>query len=233
MVRLCRVILIALILLLPAACTFPQDPHRTTERTNEGTMYVGIVENPPWVTRDGDRPSGIEVALVSAYADTLGAQIEWKWGSSEEHLAALEYNELDLVIAGLTSATPWKTRIALTAPYYTVEHRVAVPPGMEPPRTLDEELLVAVERGSALVHELASKGATPLPVDDVKSVAGPVVLADWKIAQQGYVPTNLVIREDKHVIAIPPGENRWLLRLEDFLQGYKNEVREELVQNNP
>jgi hypothetical protein len=35
---------------------------------------------------------------VRQFANSLGANIDWIWGSQEEHLEALKHHELDLAI---------------------------------------------------------------------------------------------------------------------------------------
>jgi membrane-bound lytic murein transglycosylase MltF len=55
----------------------------------------------PWLlskTSIEDKPAGVEVALVRQFANSLGANIDWIWGSQEEHLEALKHHELDLAI---------------------------------------------------------------------------------------------------------------------------------------
>ncbi len=224
-------LLLVLVAIL-AGCAFPQDPEHTTERVlEEGVIRVGIIESWPWVVRNGE-PAGIEVELVRRFADTMDAGIEWKWGDIQEHMEALEYYELDLVIGGITDSTPWRTRVALTNPYYTSQYLVAVPPGMPLPTELQQGLPVAVVWGSALVHELEEKGAAPIRVEDLTQVDGPVVAADWQIARWGLVPTDIVIHEARHVMAVPPGENRWLIRLDNFLHQHSDEVYAALVQGD-
>lgn len=81
------------------------------------------------------QPAGVEAVLIEEVAGKLGATVEWKVGGESELLEALERRELDVVVGGLTSDTPWKNRVGLTGPYLTTgygrraEHVVAVPPG--------------------------------------------------------------------------------------------------------
>ena len=106
--------------LLAAGCglTIPADPERTLERVTGSTMRVGVSPNPPWtdVSETGE-PSGTEVDLVREFAGTLQAQVEWVVGGEQPLIAALELGELQLVIGGLTSETPWTEKAAITKPY--------------------------------------------------------------------------------------------------------------------
>jgi ABC-type amino acid transport substrate-binding protein len=57
------------------------------------------------------------VELLAALAQQLAARIEWRTGGESALLGALERGELDVVVAGLESSTPWGSRVALTQPY--------------------------------------------------------------------------------------------------------------------
>jgi polar amino acid transport system substrate-binding protein len=120
-------------LVLACACAdLPRDPEGTLDRVRGGTLRVGGVDAPPWIVREGERATGPEAELVEAFARSLGARVEWRWASQDEHMHALERFELDLVAAGLTQATPWRTRVALTRPWLRrpkERHVLAAPPG--------------------------------------------------------------------------------------------------------
>jgi polar amino acid transport system substrate-binding protein len=106
--------------LLAAGCglTIPADPENTLERVTGSTMRVGVSPNPPWTDISGaGKPTGTEVDLVREFAGTLQAQIEWVVGGEEPLIAALERGELQLVIGGFTSETPWTEKAAITKPY--------------------------------------------------------------------------------------------------------------------
>ena len=118
---------------------YPMDPERTLERALErGSLRVGLTEAPPWVTRRGDRPGGVEVALIESFARDLGLTLDWRWGPVEEHMHALERFELDLVAGGMTKKNPWSRKAGATRPYYQ-KHLVLAPPG-------ENALLVRLER---------------------------------------------------------------------------------------
>jgi hypothetical protein len=144
-----------------AGCDLPRDPEGTLERVRGGVLRAGVCEIPPWVVREGDRPLGVEPALLQRFAAGLDARIEWQWGSAEEHLAALEHHRLDLAACGLERSTPWRKRVGLTLPYHverrppdapggrTAEHVLAVPPGENAWLVALERFLVAERSGVA------------------------------------------------------------------------------------
>src|SRR3954469_1445497 len=112
----------------PAQADFPRDPNRTLQNARGGRIRVGVVENRPWAVKNGNDAGGVEAELIKNLAAELGAQVEWHWGGEQSHMEALERFELDLVIGGITSTTPWKKKIGLSHEYYD-EHVIATPPG--------------------------------------------------------------------------------------------------------
>ena len=123
-----------------AACNLPRDPDGTLDRVRGGTMRVGMVIDTPWVTDSSDGAGGIERTIVNDLARELDAGVEWHRGAAETLLDSLHERELDMVIGGFTTQSPWKQQVALTKPYYTdtvkvhgkrteQPHAVAVAPG--------------------------------------------------------------------------------------------------------
>lgn len=230
--RLCRLVPFLVALAVGAGCDLPHDPNGTLEDVRGGTLRVGVSEAPPWVVRAGDAPGGVEADLVRRFADDLGAEVEWIWGDPEEHLEALERFQLDLVIGGLTRASPWRKRVSFTAPYFTDTLRVGVPPGAPVPRELDG-VRVAVEPGAALAATLEERGAVPVPTRDLAAVGGPVAAPGWELARWGFATTDLTLGHTRHVLAVPPGENGWLVRLDRFLRRHTSDIAATLRTDTP
>src|SRR3954447_15491720 len=107
---------------------FPRDPKGTLLRVRGGTIRVGLVESPPWVVRNGDEAAGIEPELARQFAREINAKPEWHWGGEQPQMEALERYELDLLVAGITRQTPWKSDVGLTSGYFG-KHAFATPPG--------------------------------------------------------------------------------------------------------
>ncbi|OUJ74993.1 transporter substrate-binding domain-containing protein [Hymenobacter crusticola] len=114
--------LLAGALLLPACSDFPKDPEKTLKRVENGTLVVGYSENPPWVVQGNPEPTGIEPALVKAFAQTLHARVRWRKGTEQTLFEDLEKRKIDLLIAGLTDESPWKNEKAGFTRSF-VEHR--------------------------------------------------------------------------------------------------------------
>lgn len=133
-----RIVVLALAVL--AACNLPRDPEGTLSRVRGGTMRVGMVVDTPWVTDSAGGAGGIEGSIVRDLARGLGARVEWHKGKAAVLLDSLKERELDLVVAGLTAKSPYRTEVSLTRAYYTdtttlhgeqaeEPHVVAVAPG--------------------------------------------------------------------------------------------------------
>jgi len=122
----------------------PYDPHRTLDHVRGHVLTAGVSEDPPFIVRNGDEAIGPEADVIRAFAASVGARVEWQWGSQERHLEALEKYHLDLVAGGLSPKTPWKTKVAVTRPFMH-GHAIAVPPG-------ENGFLLALERHLASVE---------------------------------------------------------------------------------
>src|SRR5919199_148980 len=157
---------------LTAACAnLPRDPEGTLRRVEGGRLRVGLVEHPPWVVRTEGEPGGAEVELVRRFAAELGATPEWHWGGEQRHMEALERFELDLVVGGITKATPWAKYVGLTGPYFEEAYAVGFPAPAAPPKEL-KGLSVAVREGDPAAYYLAKEDAVPVRVPDLARAGG-------------------------------------------------------------
>src|SRR5687768_16386141 len=123
--------LVALLMLL-ASCGLPRDPEATLDRVQGGFMRVGIADSAPWTVAHGATRAGVEVELVTAFAETLDADIEWVNGPEAEILESIELGNLDLAIGGFTADNPWSSRVSFIQPYFVLgedQHVMAVPHG--------------------------------------------------------------------------------------------------------
>lgn len=108
------------LLLAVTGCGIPHDPDGTLDRVREQQLLrAGASHHPPFVqveSPDAD-PTGSEVELVEAYAEHLGADVEWTVGSEATLVEALEEGDIDVLAAGLADDSPWADRVGLTRPY--------------------------------------------------------------------------------------------------------------------
>lgn len=212
------------------ACGIPRDPEGTLERVEGGTVRAGITENPPWTDLSGGQPAGVEVDLIEAFADSVNARVEWFDGSQAELLESLEKRELDVVVGGLTADDPWSQMVTFTQPYAEISILVGVPPGQQPPEEVDG-LRVAVERGHQTAALVEDAGGIPVEVDDLSGAGGLVAAEEWQLEKAGLVPSEIELDKAQHVVAVPLGENAWLVRVERFLSDRAASV-DELLQEH-
>ncbi len=109
--------------LAASACAKPpRDSYGGLERIRrERQVRVGLVENPPWVHVSPGRASGLEPALVHAWAASLGARPVYRPGDLQELVEALHKREITVLLAGLDRKTPYKSKVALTQAYLKIE----------------------------------------------------------------------------------------------------------------
>ncbi|MBE9167001.1 transporter substrate-binding domain-containing protein [Pleurocapsales cyanobacterium LEGE 06147] len=151
-------------------------------------------------------------------AKELDAKIEWVWGPENEILEALKHYELDPGIAGLTQSTSWQKEVGITNPYFTDRILVGVPPNLSPIKDAEVEgVQVAVEQENAVVAAYVKKeNAVPVRVAEPFQANKPVAAPSWQLEHE------IELHEDRHIMAVPPGENGWLMRLERFLSGKRS-----------
>lgn len=225
-----RHILLVLTLVAPAACELPRDPETTLERVSGGTLRVGIASHDPWVVLEPDGPAGVEVEIVERFAEEIDAEIEWVEGEVEELAAAVHVRELDLLIAGLTRTSKISSEAALTHPYLTTQVVVATPPGENLEDIAGVE--VAVEANTEAAGILEKTDAVPVRVEDVTKVGGPVAIENYLLDDLDLEDTGVRLIETDHVMAVPHGENAWLVRLERFLLSDPGMIDQILEEND-
>lgn len=98
--------------------TIPTDPEGTLESVRGAELRVGFSPDPGLITDDGSGgPDGSLPELVSGFADTVDADVDWTEGSEETLVGMLERGDLDLVVGGMTGRSPWLDRAGITRGY--------------------------------------------------------------------------------------------------------------------
>jgi polar amino acid transport system substrate-binding protein len=124
---------------MAAACGLPRDPEGSIDRIRRtGVLRAGITPHPPFTTDTG----GPEADVITAFAHSLGASVQWHRASEAALFEALERFELDVAIGGFTADNPWGPKLGFSRPYVEVggrQHVVAVAPG-------ENRLLLELER---------------------------------------------------------------------------------------
>ena len=222
------------LLVAAGACDLPRDANGTLARVRQGTMRVGVVEHRPWTTLfPGGGAGGIEGALVAELARELGAKIEWVRGSESQLLEALRMRELDIVIGGLTDASPWAQHVAFTKPFYTDTIVVGAPPGMPRVRSLKGQVVSVHAKDPAVAAYVRRKGGVPRPIPELGHAVGLVAARTWQLAHLGFGSTGVTLHKAHHVIAATPGENAWLMRIEESIAVRKPAIPQILRMSSP
>jgi polar amino acid transport system substrate-binding protein len=202
-------------MLLLAGCGLPLDPEGTLDRAEGGTLRVGAIPNEPW-TVPGEGGHGVEVELIRRFAEEIGAEIRWTWGPSDELLGALEHRAVDLVIGGLVDIDPSLAHVGTSRPYLTTRLVVGAPQELLPVESIGGRR-VEVEKGTEAEGLALAQDAVVVPVETVEHPDGLAAVDQWLLDDLGLHDTGIWLAEHHHVVAVAPGENGFLVRLERFL----------------
>lgn len=123
--RLGALIALTVVIQVTAACGMPRDPEGSFDRIRrDGVLRAGITEREPWTSA--------EAAVVTAFAQAIGARVEWHRASESALFEALETFELDIAVGGFTADNPSAPKLGMTRPYVEADgnkHVIAVAPG--------------------------------------------------------------------------------------------------------
>lgn len=95
----------------------PSDPDGTLDAVQGGVLHAGVSPNGEWVRVEGAGVSGTDVDRLRAFARSLDAEVEFTVGSEEALVRGLKDGDLDVVAAGITDTTPWKSDAGVSRPY--------------------------------------------------------------------------------------------------------------------
>jgi polar amino acid transport system substrate-binding protein len=144
-----------------------------------------------------------------------------------ELLEAARLGEVDVVAGGFTSTSPGVSEgkeAGVTSPYLATRLLVGVPSDTSPFDDLSGRE-VAVERVDHSAVLLREEGAVPVTVDDLSSAEMPVAAYPWQLEAWGLEPSGVELPKEEHIMAVPLGENGWLVELERFLRANRGEAR--------
>src|SRR5690606_7615708 len=116
-------------------------------------------------------------------------------------------------------------------------HPLAVPsPAAQRQPQRPDGLEVRIRAGSDVAADLRSRGAIPVPVHDFwengPPADQPVAIGDWAVDALGFSPGPELARR-RHILAVPPGENGWPVRIERFLEARKGDIPRRLAESLP
>lgn len=97
--------------------TVPTDPDGSLQNVSGGELKVGTSPDPGLVSDDTEPPTGSVPDLVTGFADSIDADVDWTIASEETLVTMLERGDLDLVAGGFTDQTPWVDRAGVSRGY--------------------------------------------------------------------------------------------------------------------
>ena len=209
---------ISLLFFLSGCESYPNDPKNSLEEAKAKKLRVGFIEAPPWIWVEDGEVKGIEAEIVKGFAENINTEVEWIKGTEEELMPLLEAFELHLVVGGLTQSTPWKKHVGLTGPYKKEKVVVCNTNGDEIPKEIEDHP-VGVKKGSAIGAYVKKKNGIPVFQDSLQTYQGLVAVYEYELDAFDCSASQLSIHTERHVIAVPKGENNLLMTLEEYLNG--------------
>lgn len=212
---------------------YPRDPGGTLDRVlATGRMQVAAVDHVPWVVIEDDGvPRGAEAELVESFARELGVAVDWRRASAFTALEALKRGDADIAIGGFTEKNVTaQGRAGHTYAYFAQALVVAADPGAPVPQELDG---LRVHVDPHLLADGLVRDAGGLPFAEKNAEVRLAALPDWELPARDLVPTEVTLYRNEHVIAVPQGENAWLMRLELFLRQNAGDMGAKLRAHSP
>ncbi|MDX1695415.1 MAG: membrane-bound lytic murein transglycosylase MltF [Ketobacteraceae bacterium] len=156
--------LVALIVIVLASCSSPDNPSQQAARSLDEIKTSGklrvLTRNAPttyYIGRDGE-PAGPEHDMAQAFASALGVEVEFIVKPSVKSIVeGIDQAEADLAAAGLTVTADRKAQFAFGPAYLDVTQQVVCRRDNVQPETVEElaGLDVVVIAGSSYAHRLA------------------------------------------------------------------------------
>jgi hypothetical protein len=92
-----------------------------------------------------------------------------------------------------------------------------------------EKVTVALTAGDPAAAQVREKGGVPQFVRNLESASQPVAAPTWRLAQLSRRENPaLTLMQTPHVLAASPGENAWLMRIEQMLIARQDDIPRQL-----
>jgi polar amino acid transport system substrate-binding protein len=206
-----------LLVALNSCDQYPRDAKGTLNRVQGKVLKVGL-SGYDSTANTSDRNVHLELHLIQSFAQQVHARVEWVRGPQSEIIKLLHNNHLDMAIGGYTSPSPFEKEVSFTKPYFTERVVIAVPSNQSAPESIKGKKVTVTNHMVASV--VKKKGGIPEFLDSLSSGSNLTAAALENLSGSGLKPTALVLNEEKFVIAVPKGENAFLIKLEHFLDTY-------------
>ena len=90
--------------------------------------------------------------------------------------------------------------------------------------------MVMVPQSGAVAAYVKDAGGIPVRIKDPSQAIGLMAAPEWQLRQFGLTLSRIELHKEKQVMAVPNGENAWVMRLEEFLHSHSSQVAERLKQ---
>lgn len=201
------------------ACeSYPKDPNNTLERAKEDKLKIGAIHAPPWVHVEGEKVTGVEADIAEGFAKKINTEIKWVIGSESELMLLLEAYELHMVIGGFTRESPWTQQVGITNPYTEEKIVVGAPGGILIPDDIEGQE-VGVRKSYVIAAYVKRNKGEPVMLDSLtfREYSGLVAGYENSLKRLNFNIADWVLTTEEHVIAIPRGENHFLVTFERYL----------------
>lgn len=190
----------------------------TLNKVKGDTLKVAYSENEIWIQENKGKVIGIEANIIKEFANAVNAEVEWIKGAESELIPLLKEGECHIFICGLTKSSPWKKHAGFTRPYTTSKIYIGISPGITVPESIKDKK-IAVKKNNSIGKYIKRKGGIPEYTDSLEGYSY-IATYEREIKQLGYILTDIKLHEEKQVIAVPQGENAFLIELENFLDSH-------------
>lgn len=227
--------LLSLLLILSlfiAACGGTEEKAEDTKEETTKVYKVGVdVTYPPFEFKEGNEYKGIDIDLINAIAENQGFEIELSPMDFGGIIPAMQANQLDVAIAGMSITDERKKVVDFSEPYFDAGLTVVVKKDNAEIKSVDDlkGKTVAVKKGTTGA-KYATDNATKLDIKVVQFNDSPAMFQEvsngnadaliedypvisYAIAQQdlGLKIVGDRLNGDQYGIAVLKGENADLL----------------------
>lgn len=122
---------------LLVSCSIPNDSNKSWEKAQTEGLIVGVIDNPPYATKEHGTYKGTEIKHIKEFAQNHQIKVVFHSAHASDLFKDLEKYRYSLVLGGIEKNNPWKSKIAFTKPY-DKKHVFAIPKG-------ENELLFKLE----------------------------------------------------------------------------------------
>jgi polar amino acid transport system substrate-binding protein len=209
-------LLIPLLAIILNGCDdFPKDANGTLKKAENKVLRVGVAayDSASKVSTD---VIDDEVKLVNLFAEQIHSQVTWVKGSQTDIIELLHNFDLDIGIGGFTSPSPLEKEVAFTHPYQSDVLKIGGAPNEKLPGKIKGQRVWVTNLIAASF--VKKEGGIPILTDTLVNNKGLIAANETQLIKIGAQVSNITLKKDEHVFAIPKGENALLMKLEKFLE---------------